>query len=229
MSRRPFSTLLAALLLAMPLMAQDAPKPEPASAATKADESHAAPSLKEIKPLKVGDQAPDVFVKDLDGKEVSLKAVIGGKPTVLVFNRGGWCPYCNAQLADLSFNKDELQELGFQTISLSIDRPDLLKGARDENKYTIQVYSDNAAAATRAFGVGYRIDDATFEKYRRFGLNLEEKSGYKHHVVPAPAAFLIDKTGKIAFVYTGDDIARKISGSALVEAARAAVGAPARP
>jgi len=35
--------------------------------------------------LKVGDQAPDVTLKDLDGKDVQLASLIGPKPVFLVF------------------------------------------------------------------------------------------------------------------------------------------------
>ncbi len=44
----------------------------------------------EICPVLVGTEIPDALIQDLDGNEVSLHEAVGGKPTVLIFYRGGW-------------------------------------------------------------------------------------------------------------------------------------------
>ena len=54
------------------------------------------------------------------------------KPTVVLFYRGGWCPYCNAQLSDLHLVEPKLRRSGFEIVFLSSDRPELLySGLRD--------------------------------------------------------------------------------------------------
>ena len=45
-------------------------------------------------PLKTGDRIPDVTVRNEDNQELKLTRLVSRKPTVLVFYRGGWCPYC---------------------------------------------------------------------------------------------------------------------------------------
>lgn len=60
-----------------------------------------APSAEEAKPLPVGAKAPGLTLTDLHGAQVGLAATFAAQPTVLVFYRGSWCPYCNAQLAAL--------------------------------------------------------------------------------------------------------------------------------
>ncbi len=45
-------------------------------------------------PIKVGQTIPDVVVQDLEGADVSLRAAVKEAPAVLIFYRGGWCPYC---------------------------------------------------------------------------------------------------------------------------------------
>jgi hypothetical protein len=44
---------------------------------------------------------PSVRVQDLQGGDVRLGDVLKAGPTLVVFYRGGWCPYCNGQLRDL--------------------------------------------------------------------------------------------------------------------------------
>ena len=52
-----------------------------------------------------------------------------------------------------------------------------------------------------ALGVAYQVDKATVKKYKEYGIDLEEASGQKHHLLPVPGVFLLDKFGKIQFQY----------------------------
>ncbi len=49
-------------------------------------------------PLGEGDKAPNATLRHLDGQEVNVGDLCAVKPTVLIFYRGGWCPYCNTHL-----------------------------------------------------------------------------------------------------------------------------------
>ncbi len=51
--------------------------------------------------LKVGDSIPDVTLRTVEDKEVRLRKLVSDKPAVLVFYRGGWCPFCNAHLHEV--------------------------------------------------------------------------------------------------------------------------------
>ena len=55
-----------------------------ASAGDIADSAEAA------RPLEVGAAAPTVTLRDVDGRDAPLDAVIGAGPVALVFYRGGW-------------------------------------------------------------------------------------------------------------------------------------------
>jgi peroxiredoxin len=43
-----------------------------------------------VHPILVGTRVPDVALMAADGSPVELAAALSGKPTVLVFYRGGW-------------------------------------------------------------------------------------------------------------------------------------------
>ena len=45
------------------------------------------------------------------------------RPTIVIFYRGGWCPYCNMQLSDLRLVEPKLRAQGFEIVFLSTDRP----------------------------------------------------------------------------------------------------------
>ena len=51
-----------------------------------------APSEKQISLVLLGTEVPDAPLHTLDGHATTLRSTVGGKPTVLVVYRGGWCP-----------------------------------------------------------------------------------------------------------------------------------------
>jgi len=51
----------------------------------------------DISPLLIGEHIPTVNIPAADGKLFDLNASVAQKPTILIFYRGGWCPFCNKE------------------------------------------------------------------------------------------------------------------------------------
>ena len=52
----------------------------------------------------------DIKVQELNARFIKIKNIINRGPTVLVFYRGGWCPYCNIQLSGLRKITNQLKK-----------------------------------------------------------------------------------------------------------------------
>ena len=65
--------------------------------------------------LKPGQPIPDFQAVDEDGNRVS-SAELAGTPTVLLFVRGSWCPFCSKQVADLTRVYKEITDSGAKLI-----------------------------------------------------------------------------------------------------------------
>ena len=74
-------------------------------------------------------------------------------------------------------------------------------------------------AVARAFGVAFRVDDATVEQYKGYGLDLESTQGNAQHVLPVPAVFVIDREGRIGFSHYNPDYKVRLSAEELLAAA----------
>jgi len=109
-------------------------------------------------------------------------------------------------------------------VALSPDRPEILAPYREEKDYAYDLYSDASMAAARAFGIAFRLDDATRERYQGFGVDLEERSGYEHHGLPVPGVFVTNAEGVIQFTYVNPNYRVRLSPRVLLAAARAAAG-----
>lgn len=172
-------------------------------------------------PVLVGTAAPSAKVRDLDGVDRELRDVFHEKPTVLLFYRGGWCPFCNAQLGQIQKVEAEIRALGFQVVAVSPDRPEKLQESRKAGPVAYSLLSDSEMTAAKAYGIAFHVDDATVATYRdRFKIDLEDNSGQKHHLLPVPAVFVIDDEGLIRFSYVNPDYKTRVSPAVLLAAVK---------
>jgi peroxiredoxin len=174
-----------------------------------------------VQPLAKGMAVPDVTLRTVDGKSFSLKTETDAKPTVIIFYRGGWCPYCNAHLADVQKAEKDLLAMGYQILAISPDTAKALRSTMDNDKLTYTLLSDADMQATGAFGLAYGLDDATVAKYKRFGVPLTAQHDGRFWL-PVPAVYIVGKDGRIAFAHWDPDYKVRLSGAELLKAAREA-------
>lgn len=178
-------------------------------------------SADQVQPLLAGMTAPDFTVKNVNGEDFEFIAADMDKPLVLTFFRGGWCPYCNLHLSEMRKTETQLKELGFDIWFISIDKPELLLESLDDPDIGYTIYSDSSLQATRAFGIAFQVDDELVEKYLNWGIDLEKASGENHHVLPAPATYIIGQDGVINFAYVNPNYKVRLHPDVLLAAANA--------
>lgn len=163
----------------------------------------------DIRPLLVGLQIPaDVAVRTEDDQPTTLRAEMNGQPAVLVFHRGGWCPYCDLQLSELRLIEDELKRMGYRIIAISPDPPAYLKMRNKKEALGYRLLSDSETALIRAFGIGFTYTPAPDKPAR---------------VLPVPAIYIVDATGVTQFHYVNPDYRRRVPADLLLAAAKASL------
>ena len=194
-----------------------------ASATLLAPATFAAPAASSdaVTPALIGTQVPALTLRDVDGKPFDLQVAVAKAPTILVFYRGGWCPYCNTQLAGLAKSAAQLKAMGYQIIGVSPDSPAELKKTIGKNQLDYTLVSDSKAQLIDAMGLGFTVDDATLQRYKEYGIDLEKSSGETHHILPVPAVYLVDQSGLIKFSYVNPNYKVRLDGGVLMAAAKA--------
>lgn len=151
----------------------------------------------DISPLLIGERIPNsILLPNQSGEIVDLNMLIAEKPTILIFYRGGWCPFCSKQLSGLESISSELIELGYQIIAISTDKPEgLMQSAQKEN-LNYMLFSDADVSIAKQFGIAFKAP----ESYWKF---LPETTGGKNTelLLPVPAVFILSRKGKINFEY----------------------------
>ena len=178
------------------------------------------PTPAAVIPLPVGSEIPAAVVRNPDGTDRRVGPGPPSRPTVLIFYRGGWCPYCNRHPGALKKVEPQLIKLGYDLLFLSADRPEILYSSLKEPDVHYTLLSDASMSAARAYHVAYHLDAAAMAKYGEYGVDLEAASGQQHHQLPVPAVFIIDRAGVIRFVYANPDYTVRMAPEALFEGAQ---------
>lgn len=174
----------------------------------------------DISPLLYGETIPEVSVQGMDGQKVSLLEKVGEKPTILIFYRGGWCPFCNTQLSGIQRVKENLDQMGYQILAISPDTPDNLSKTIDKNDLSYTLLSDTPMEASKAFGIAFKLPDEKAKKYQEKGLSL---GGEDKNLLPVPTVMVLDQKGKILFEYINPNYRERLKPELLEYAAKLAL------
>jgi len=184
------------------------------------DRTQLADSPEAVTPLLDGQFIPNATVSLADGSPVSLRGLAMEKPSIVLFYRGGWCPYCSRQLAGLKNIESQLVEMGYQVLAVSPESPERLQEQKLETEFAVTLISDAKLSAIKGFGVGFAVDAETAEKYAGYGIGLtKDESGVP--VLPAPSIFIVDKMGSVRFSYVNPDFKARPSEQLILAAATA--------
>jgi peroxiredoxin len=124
---------------------------------------------------------------------------------VIVFYRGGWCPYCNLTLRAWQQRVPELAQRDASLVAISPQSPDNSLDTAEKNTLAFPVLSDSALEAARAFGIAFDLTPDLVEIYKGLGNDLPVRNGNGLWALPVPATFVIGRDGRVAFAHVEAD------------------------
>jgi peroxiredoxin len=146
-----------------------------------------------------GERVADFTLPDATGSPVTLGEIVADGPAVVVFYRGGWCPYCN--LALRTYQAELLPELaryGASLVAISPQNPDESLGTSEKAGLSFTVLSDPGAALAYRLGIGYTPTPELLEAQRALGLDLMKVNATVD--LPLPTVLIIDSARTVRFV-----------------------------
>ncbi len=168
-------------------------------------------SADSVKPMAVGSVLPLINLQDIDGKMVGTPEVFN-QPVVMIVYRGGWCPYCNQQLAGLQPMEKDIIAMGYKIVAISPDAPEQLKTTIEKQKLSYTLLSDNKAELIMAMGLAFKAP----VKYNDMLLKASG-GGNSQSVLPVPAVYIFDKNRKVLYAYTDADYKVRMDEKELME------------
>ena len=163
----------------------------------------------DISPILIGETLPEATLYSVKNTPTTLKSIIS-QSTILVFYRGGWCPYCNTHLADLVKYEDKITALGYKIVAISPDDFQNLDSTAINHGMKYALYSDKNANLIKALGIGFKASANT-----RAYITSKNK-GEITDVLPVPAVIIVNADGQVTMEYIRPNITQRISGKLLL-------------
>jgi len=168
--------------------------------------------------LKSGVQAPAFSGTDNNGKKVELNKLLKDhKAVVLFFYRGQWCPYCNKHIKELQDSLHLLTDKGAYVVGVTPETAENIDKTIEKTHASFSIIQDKGYSIMKAYDVNYVMDDKTVGQYKKWHVDLDEINGNADHVLPVPATYVIDNTGKITFVQFDKDYRNRASVADLLQ------------
>lgn len=139
----------------------------------------AAESLDVTPTLKVGDEAPDFTLRSQNGETITLNAYRGQKNVVLAFFPFAFSSTCSAQMPSYQAELERFNGYDTQVLGISMDA------------------GHSLAAWGKQLGISYPLLSDFYPQGK-----VTDLYGARHAAgMPERALFVVDKTGKIAWVH----------------------------
>jgi len=173
-------------------------------------------------PLEVGAPVPATTLRTESGDAVKLAELVKNKPAVVIFYRGGWCPYCTRHLSALVEIEKDILAAGYQILAISPDQPSKIAETPDRESLGYTLLSDSSMETAKAFGITFQVPAELVSKYKNeYQIDLEAASGQTHHLLPHPAVYVIGTDGIIRFVHVNEDYKVRLEPAKILEAINA--------
>ena len=170
---------------------------------------------------KRGDVVPTVAtLVDAHGVPFDLAALVARQPVVLMFYRGGWCPYCNLELRGFQAILPAIRDAGGELVAVSPELPDHALSTAEKNDLAYPVVSDVGGSLATALGIRFTLSEAVRPFYEQAGHALPERHGESAWSLPLPATFVVEKGGRIAAAFVEPDYRKRFEPRAALDALR---------
>ena len=159
--------------------------------------------------VTVGGPVLDFSAADDEGRPFQL-ASLRGKPVLLKFFRGHWCPYCTAELRRWEELRPELDARGIQIVTVCADTAEQIRAGRGKHGLRATMLPDPTLALTDLYNL-------------RSPRNFAPKPGVIIPL-PIPTTILVDAGGIVRWIDRSTDYMRRSEPGRVLAAIRAALG-----
>jgi peroxiredoxin len=159
--------------------------------------------------VAVGDKLAAFTLPDATGQPRTLDELTADGPAVIVFYRGGWCPYCNLTLR--TYKRDLLPQLtaySARLVAISPETPDASLSTQEKAELTHTVLSDTGAQLASALGITFDPSEEGLAVQRTLGVDIRTTRADGGTRLPMPTVLIVDPKQIARFVdihpdYTG--------------------------
>jgi peroxiredoxin len=171
--------------------------------------------------LKAGEPAPDFALPDQHGGSIRLSERLARGPVVVLFIRGGWCPFCTLTVRAYQACLPAIHDAGGDLLAITPQRADSCSVMAERDLLAFPTLSDQDNRVAEAYGIAYDLDPGLRSFYLRLGHDLPRVNGTGNWRVPLPATFIIGQDGRVVLADVAPQIYCRLEPAAAVNALQA--------
>ncbi|BCS87927.1 peroxiredoxin-like family protein [Pseudodesulfovibrio sediminis] len=168
--------------------------------------------------LKDGEQVPDFTLRNHKGEARTLAGYCKDGPVVFSFYRGGWCPYCNLELAALQRELPAIKAVGAQLVAITPEVPDESLSVSEKDALPFDILFDKGNTVAESFGLAFVLPEKLRPIYARFGIDIPASYGDDSFKLPVTATYIIKTDGSVASHFADVDHTKRLEPAKVVEA-----------
>ena len=146
---------------------------------------------------KPGDTAPDFALPNQHGRIVHLADRLLQGPVVLLFVRGGWCPFCTMTLRAYQNFLPAFHQEGADLLAITPQPSRSCCEIAERDLLAFPTLSDQDNKVADRYGVGVELVPELRPMHLRLGHDLPRLNGTGNWRIPRPATFVIGSDGRL--------------------------------
>lgn len=170
--------------------------------------------------LQAGSLAPEFALLDQHDTTVRLADRLTQGPVVLVFSRGGWCPFCTLVLRAWQDALPALHDAGGDLLAILPERVDACSRAAERDLLAFPVLSDPGSHVAETFGLVAELPDVVRPLYVRLGHDLPRMNGTGDWRLPVPSTVVIGRDGRVVMAHADPLLSERLEPAKVINAVR---------
>lgn len=164
----------------------------------------------EGKALRVGERAPSFRLPDQNGQAVWLDTLLAHGPTVLLFYRGHWCPFCSLTLRSYQKAAARFAALRIPLVAISPQGAAATARTAQSLGKGLPLLSDVGSHVARAYGLAYDLPIALKTLFEsQYQTPLPEINADGGWTLPVAASYVIGENGIVLRAHVDVDYRRR--------------------
>lgn len=167
---------------------------------------------------KVGEAFPDFILRDDESKTIKASEYWQDRNLIVKFYRGGWCPYCNLELAALERHAQEFAAENAELFAVAPEKPSYQRETKKVSSANFKFLWDENNTLAKRLGMAFTVDENVRDVYQKLNLDLDSVNG--EWILPVPATFIVNN-GVLRYSFLDADYMKRQDPVDLLAAIRA--------
>ena len=168
--------------------------------------------------VKAGEMAPLFRLRCRRGGFINLSDLIDRGPVVVSFFWGDWCPFCALELKALAAAYAAIQRLGAALIALSPQPRNKSSSPVSDAGLPFPVVQDPGCKVASRYRVAFTVPQQFRAAYLALGYRNSVGADSKSWLLPIPATYVLDGTGRIVLAYLDADYTTRLEPAEIIAA-----------